>query len=74
MIGQYGKKYIINYKKNGVLRVKKTTLKIVALSYLLFNSLNNIKPIRKIGIGIIELDYTEPTPIKTIKNFLRGKI
>lgn len=74
MIRQYGKKYIINYKKNGVLRVKKTTLKIVALSYLLFNSLKNIKPIRKIGIGIIELDYTEPTQIKTIKNFLRGKI
>lgn len=74
MIRQYGKKYIINYKKNGVLRVKKTTFKIVALSYLLFNSLGNIKPIRKIGIGIVELDYTEPTPIKTIKNLLRGKI
>lgn len=74
MIRQYGEMYIINYKKNGVLRVKKTTLKIVALSYLLFNSLDNIKPIRKMGIGIIELDYTEPTPFKTIKNFLKGKI
>lgn len=74
MIRQYGEMYIINYKKNGVLRVKKTTFKIIAFGYLLFNSFQTIKPIKKIGVGIVELDYTEPTPIKTIKNFLRGRI
>lgn len=71
MIRQYGEMYIINYKKNGVLRVKKTPWKLLAFGYKFFTSQRDIK---KIGLGINELDCTELTKFEVIKKMLKGKI
>lgn len=71
MIREYEGIYIINYKKNGVLRVKRTTWKLLAFGYKFFNYPRAIK---KIGLGINELDCTELTKFEVIKKILKGKI